>query len=594
MNENICQQCKKSAEGASNRLVQDSCGHKKCRVCLLQDEDFCKQCSDEAGKKENTVIKYENKYAAVITCNGINKDINSDTADSNCTKSESEKPISQPVINKPKKPNKSQNESKPVGKQKRAYNAINIPTHITVTGEPNVYHCTICNKSFSTKAHVKYHSYCAGIRSHSCKICKKEFILKTQLDIHMYIHEKNKPHVCIQCGKSFGEKSKLKRHMILHSNLKTLTCSECGKSFKTKESLKVHSIIHRPDKPYSCKMCEAKFNNSSNLKKHLASHSDEKSHMCDQCGRTYKLKWALSVHQRSHSRVRQYECTVCNKTFVNHKDLQRHSANHLETKPFDCTYCACKFRRKDNLKRHVRNAHPGSHELRKLTVSAKRVVADVLSPPKPPSVVDNPNAIHVITASPAYASSSRISPKEAVAAPSTSTKPNLINGLPKLAFKTPEFKSSYNIQRNFKFSSAKSYDMAESVDICQKILSPHVSSPRNVIQKTSEPSSEICQRILDPSPPQNDQYQYRRPVIKQIKFKVPVQYTLNDRLESHYDPYKELAPQEPVKMMIPKSDKINNNSYTELLPAPTSVIVNHQANNMPWRKRTSEILNVKN
>lgn len=195
MQENLCLQCKKVSAGPTNRLVQDSCGHKKCRVCLLEDEEKCRQCeasssgtNGEVSIKENqneleteengdvppTEVKefVINNHTAVIKLNGnvstIAKAANKEdikvndgehvvavqetshaevgVADEKAAKTETKKtPI----------------KSKKGGKKKRAYNAIDIPKHITIMSDPLSYNCGICKKSFVTKAHVKYHIYCA-------------------------------------------------------------------------------------------------------------------------------------------------------------------------------------------------------------------------------------------------------------------------------------------------------------------------------------------------------------------------------------------------------------------------------------------------
>ncbi|KAJ8933735.1 hypothetical protein NQ314_013828 [Rhamnusium bicolor] len=635
MQENLCLQCRKVSAGPSNRLVQDSCGHKKCRVCLLEDEDTCKQCENDYISKngeinvndkrnetkkigENGDVKHNevkdviiNNHTAVIRLNGnvpnIAKVTNKKVKNIlNNTASSVEKTVSfaedtniksikgnNERALKIEKKRKVQLKLKKSDKErdKRTYNSVDVPKHITVTLDPLSYHCEICKKSFVTKAHVKFHTYCAGaVKPYKCGICQKEFILRAQLDVHSYKHKNIKPHKCNICKKSFTERNKLTRHTAVHSNVKSHICSECGNAYRSKESLRLHSIIHKGEKPYVCKLCSARFNNISNLNKHIISHSKEKTHMCDQCGKRFKLKWALSVHRKSHLRIRPHECSICYRAFVNNKDLQRHSLIHAETKGYTCSICNTSFRRKDNLSRHMKNTHPG-----KKGEVIKNVVKPPDLPPKKP--VDNPNAINVITASPAFTKSKAeaVSPVK-----SDSRTGTVINGPIKLAFKTPAFKSNYNINRDFNYvpppQIQKTYDMAESVDICQKILSPHTTTlPRTIIHKAAT-SEEIFQKILSPysTPPihYETSFQNRKhAMIKNIKFKVPIQYTNN---------FKEIGGKntvsEPTDRVI--QDTVNNNTYTELKPvAMTSVIVNNnmsQPSSMHWRRRTSQNLNLKN
>lgn len=187
MQESLCLQCKKVSAGPTNRLVQDSCGHKKCRVCLLEDEEKCRQCeaasADTNGevsvKETNEITGGENgdaeikefvinNHTAVIKLNGnvskISKVSNKEEGKVNNEESRETSmettPANQQTATIEKK--KTQSKTKKGDKEKRAYNSIDIPKHITVISDPLSYNCGICKKSFVTKAHVKYHVYCAS------------------------------------------------------------------------------------------------------------------------------------------------------------------------------------------------------------------------------------------------------------------------------------------------------------------------------------------------------------------------------------------------------------------------------------------------
>lgn len=57
----ICPQCMKEVNESTNRLIQDTCGHKKCRICLLQDETSCKICDDRYSTESRVLIKKTEK-----------------------------------------------------------------------------------------------------------------------------------------------------------------------------------------------------------------------------------------------------------------------------------------------------------------------------------------------------------------------------------------------------------------------------------------------------------------------------------------------------------------------------------------------------
>lgn len=140
--QNICPQCNCTLKSPSCRLIQDTCGHYKCRLCLLKDEDNCSLCVNDNTKDDtknhSSVIKYENSHTAVITyksSSDINGNANDEKADD----------IKQENIEL----------------NKRFYQTLPIPNHISASNEvPIVYTCKICGRQFKTRSHIKYHQYC--------------------------------------------------------------------------------------------------------------------------------------------------------------------------------------------------------------------------------------------------------------------------------------------------------------------------------------------------------------------------------------------------------------------------------------------------
>lgn len=296
MQETICLQCKASCFSPINRLVQDACGHKKCRTCLLADEQRCAQCEVENCQQNgleciSKIVNLEcdrngeitevvpSNHTGVIQVNGecvkVKKDVS--FACNDISEDEQfEKVITETFVKTHTDNSEEFNVNIHNKCKKKTHNPVDIPKHIIINSDPVSYHCTICNKIFVTKTHVKYHSYCAGVaKPFKCEVCQKEFILRAQLDVHSYKHKSNKPFTCAICKKSFSARNKLTRHATVHSTVKSHICSICGNAYRSKESLKIHSVIHKGEKPYSCKLCPAKFNNQSNLSKHILTHSSK-------------------------------------------------------------------------------------------------------------------------------------------------------------------------------------------------------------------------------------------------------------------------------------------------------------------------------
>lgn len=149
----------------------------------------------------------------------------------------------------------------------------------------------------------------------------------------------------------------------------------------------------------------------------------------------------------------------------------------------------------------------------------------------------------------------------------------------------------------------KPYDYAESVSICQKILSPSSPPPSRTIIKTlgkvsEKDSTEICQKILSPIiPPVNNDTSFERAhSISNIKFKLPSKY-IHLSKKNILNDINPLKPVENVKAKL--EDKPEKEStYAKLKPVPptnaaTSVIVNTHStsqNEMHWRRRTLQNL----
>lgn len=143
-----CPQCGNKLENPATRLVQDSCGHNKCRACLLEDEVKCKQCIEtDLNSIKPSVI---NCHTPVITFQSQDQKLNVNIKQI--------KP--EPTVLKNEKNNT--NHKPDDGAQKRSYQSLFIPNYITINDNPPIYKCELCNKTFNTKWHIKYHQYCNG------------------------------------------------------------------------------------------------------------------------------------------------------------------------------------------------------------------------------------------------------------------------------------------------------------------------------------------------------------------------------------------------------------------------------------------------
>ncbi|XP_011304201.1 zinc finger protein 577 [Fopius arisanus] len=330
----VCPNCGKQTSSPRCRLITDSCGHEKCRMCLLYEEEGCKTCSD---------------FQRVLSTSSSGADVQNpqDTLKNPNHPSSPVPRPSAPPGGAPTPPPKVE-KSKPPDR-----NHI-----ITLPGHPERYKCTLCLKIFRNKKGKCYHDVCrTGISPYHCPLCDKTFVKKSHFEYHERVHSGYKPFSCVICSKAFPQKNKLNRHMQSHDPEKKYLCSVCGKRYNKKDDLTTHSTVHSGAKPHICPTCGKSFRIRTSLNRHLRIHSSERPFTCDECGKSFKDKSLLVRHKRTHGKERPYSCAHCPKVFLSKSELRRHLSSHSDVKPFACKFCQTVFRRKDNLIRHIRHHH---------------------------------------------------------------------------------------------------------------------------------------------------------------------------------------------------------------------------------------------
>ncbi|XP_017055245.1 zinc finger protein 846 [Drosophila ficusphila] len=294
-----CPRCNCEATG-QNRLVTDSCGHTKCRLCLVADVSDCSECRIVSQESARIPEKQE---AKVIT-----------SADQ----------------------------------------------RILVTDQG--YHCTVCNKDFRSRTQQYYHLACGNelLKKFSCKECSRRFATRSHLNYHLSSHENQSKHSCNTCGKCFKQLIVLQRHMVTHSQ-EQYVCPHCQKVFRRQSSLNSHAAIHTAlGLPYKCELCSKHFQNKANLNQHLRKH-DKNSirHKCKVCQKSFLRQTTLRLHMKRHLNRERLSCSLCDKSYNDVDALGRHLKQHKAVERYRCIQCDITVNRKDNMLRHLRSMHPG-------------------------------------------------------------------------------------------------------------------------------------------------------------------------------------------------------------------------------------------
>ncbi|XP_036001299.1 zinc finger protein 33B isoform X3 [Fundulus heteroclitus] len=197
---------------------------------------------------------------------------------------------------------------------------------------------------------------------YACTMCDKLFSQKTHLIYHTRTHTGEKPFPCKFCGKCFSRESIVNAHLRIHTGEKPFSCVTCGKSFILKHKLTDHMRIHTGEKPFPCNACDKSFNLKSNLNQHMRIHTGEKPFSCVTCGKSYSQRRPLTLHMRSHTGDRPFSCVTCGKSYSQKGHLIDHMRTHTGEKPFSCVTCGKGYNRRNRLNKHM-ESHTGLQDL---------------------------------------------------------------------------------------------------------------------------------------------------------------------------------------------------------------------------------------
>jgi len=107
-----------------------------------------------------------------------------------------------------------------------------------------VVQCHICKQFLrkkSIKVHLKNHEEAEANEEYICPTCGKKSPNKTALYAHMYIaHRLKRTHNCTICNKTFKTKAVLLQHIPMHTDESSYKCEFCTRLYKSKAALYLH------------------------------------------------------------------------------------------------------------------------------------------------------------------------------------------------------------------------------------------------------------------------------------------------------------------------------------------------------------------
>ena len=112
------------------------------------------------------------------------------------------------------------------------------------------------------------------ILSYKCSICKKTFPTKAEVHSHARMHKDGRNFKCCFCNKAFSTQSYLTQHERIHKNIKPYKCDLCNKAFTQLSHMQQHRRLHTGEKPFKCPYddCDKAFAQLANLNHHKRTH----------------------------------------------------------------------------------------------------------------------------------------------------------------------------------------------------------------------------------------------------------------------------------------------------------------------------------
>ena len=132
-----------------------------------------------------------------------------------------------------------------------------------VLNHVSCYACYTGESAFNAKTEADRindeHPHDDKPRPYVCTVCEKRFTQKGHLKQHRKRHTGGKFYSCTHCEKRFITQNYLTKHMNVHSS--KYKCSECGKCCQNNRALTVHRRIHSGEKPFECNDCKKTIHN---------------------------------------------------------------------------------------------------------------------------------------------------------------------------------------------------------------------------------------------------------------------------------------------------------------------------------------------
>lgn len=370
----LCPQCSLPFNTTTHRLIRESCGHEKCRQCLLSEDNGCEQCltvtteseikgnflqdldEEEEVEEEEQVVVEEEHHSQDGSTYWTDEVEPHQVITAEEEEEEPEEEFYMLEIDQQQQAEDEELDNQLVIEEHKGSSPREIIYLDVKNTRPKRINAGALGAAAKQLRAKKIKSSSAADSDP-----KSEFH-ENNLPAHMFKSEDDdKVFHCGICDKSIGRKT-VPYHVYCDPDIpKPFACTVCARRFRTVDHLRYHAGTHEQRSRFECAECPKKFLNKTTLNAHVRqTHSNIPAPFnCDVCSKPFHSQAKFRQHMDIHEENKPYQCALCPNRFRLKENLVKHQqVTHSDVRPFSCDICGTAFKRKSALNLHMQRVHP--------------------------------------------------------------------------------------------------------------------------------------------------------------------------------------------------------------------------------------------